>query len=105
MPACELIYLSSCESGATTNLLLTDEGLSIAGAFHMVNVPHAVSRMWQLSDTVAPEVAADFFRELRGENGQIDVERTACGLHASIQKQRDKGTHPVFWGSFIHTGC
>jgi len=39
-------------------------GFSIAGAFHMAGVPHSVSGMWQLDDTVAMEVGVAVFDEL-----------------------------------------
>ena len=44
MEDCELVYLSSCESSANKNLTLANEGINIAGGFHMVGVPHTVSR-------------------------------------------------------------
>lgn len=41
MERCSLVYLSSCESGLNKDFLLSEEGLSVAGAFHMAGVPHA----------------------------------------------------------------
>ncbi|MCJ1329612.1 hypothetical protein MMC10_006292 [Thelotrema lepadinum] len=100
MDDCELVYSSSCESGANKDLLLSNEGLSIAGAFHMAGVPQVVSGMWQIEDNVAREVAVEFFRELRDGNdeGRLNVDRAARALHRSVQVQRDRGTHPVLWG-------
>jgi tetratricopeptide (TPR) repeat protein len=103
MDDCELVYLSSCESGANNDLLLTDEGLSIAGAFHMVGVIHSVSGMWQIEDELAFKVSTQFFRRLIAE--QIDIGRAAEALHLSVQSLREEGVRPMLWGSFIHTGC
>ena len=92
--ACELVYLPSCDSDANKDLLLSEERLSTAGAFHKAGVPHMVSSMWQLEDSVASEVTGDFSRELvRGE--------TAMALHESVRRQRDKGVHAFFWGAVI----
>jgi hypothetical protein len=105
LPECRLVVLSSCESGANKDLFLTEEGLSIAGAFHMAGVPHSVSGMWQLDDTVAMEVGVALFGELLSSDGEIDLDQTVIALHAALQKQRDKGTRTMLWSSFIHTGC
>jgi hypothetical protein len=74
-------------------------GFSIAGAFHMAGVPHSVSGMWQLDDTVAMEVVAVFDELLRGgewsgsgrNNGQ-GFDQRAVALQMALQRQRDKGT-------------
>jgi hypothetical protein len=105
MEDCELAYLSSCESSANKNLTLADEGINIAGGFHMAGVPHTVSGMWQLEDKASLEVAKEFFKEVRDEEGMVDGERAAEALHISVQRQREKGTEPMLWGAFIHTGC
>ena len=70
---CELAYLSSCESGASKDLLLRDEGINLAGGFHMTGIPHTVSTMWQVADHVSREITVEFFREIKDERGQVDV--------------------------------
>ena len=45
---CQLIFLSACETAASKDLLLRDEGLHVAGTFNMAGVPHTVARMWKL---------------------------------------------------------
>jgi hypothetical protein len=112
MDACRLVYLSSCESGSTPDLKSSDEGLSIAGAFHMMGTPHVVSSMWQVDDMVACRVATRFFEGLvvESEDGDgsgmhVEVERAADALHVGIQKLRDDGVRSLMWGPFIHSGC
>ncbi|KAE9378287.1 hypothetical protein N431DRAFT_328263 [Stipitochalara longipes BDJ] len=105
MEDCELVYLSSCESSANKNLTLANEGINIAGGFHMVGVPHTISGMWQLEDKVSLEVAKEFFREVKNGDGSIGGERAAEALHVSVQRQRKKAVEPMLWGAFIHTGC
>lgn len=111
---CALACLSSCESGLGSDLLLGDEGLSVAGALHMAGVPHAVSSLWLVDDAVACEVATGLFGYLRdvacgqededGGSGWITGERAAEALDASVAVQRRKGTRPMLWGPFICTG-
>ncbi len=66
MEDCEIVYLPSFEFSANKSLTLADEGINIAGGFHMVGVPYTVLGMWQLEDRVPHlRLRRRFLRELK----------------------------------------
>ncbi|KAL5356289.1 CHAT domain-containing protein [Aspergillus floccosus] len=102
---CDLVYLSACESGASKDLGLRDEGIHIAGGFHIAGVPHVISTLWKVSDSVSAELAGLFYAKLK-EPGRDDVDfaRAPFVLHEAIREMRRRGVHPMLWGPFIHSG-
>ncbi|KAJ5635161.1 uncharacterized protein N7484_008474 [Penicillium longicatenatum] len=105
LKACELVYLSACESGLSKVLSLRDEGIHIAGAFHIAGVSHVISTLWKVSDTVSAELAELFYLNLKGPSCDcLDSERAPYALHEAIGEMRQKGVHPIFWAAFVHSG-
>ncbi|KAF9892345.1 hypothetical protein FE257_002122 [Aspergillus nanangensis] len=102
---CELVYLSACESGASKDLRLRDEGIHIAGGFHIAGVPHVISTLWKVSDSVSAELAGLFYANLRkGEHDDGDLSSAPYALDDAIGEMRRRGVHPMLWGPFIHSG-
>ena len=102
---CQLVYLSACESSLSKDIRLRDEGIHVAGAFHMAGVPRAISTLWPISDKVSVEVASSFYKFLKEDNdGVVDVGCSAVALHSSVQKLRESGVSAILWGPYIHSG-
>jgi len=101
---CRLVHLSACETGANKDLLLRDEGIHIAGGFHMAGVPHVISTLWRVTDSVSVDLTRSFYEHLKDDNGQLRVNSAADALHMAIQELRDKRVEPMLWGPFIHSG-
>jgi len=105
LKSCELVYLSACESGASKDLLLRDEGIHIAGGFHIAGVSHVISTLWKVSDDISSKLSGLFYAKLQrvGQDG-LDLDRAPFALHNAISVMRQKGVHPMLWGAFIHSG-
>lgn len=105
LKSCELVYLSACESGVNKDVMLRDEGIHVAGGFHIAGVSHVISTLWKVSDEISSELSGIFYANLK-ENGQdgLDLEEAPYALHAGVGALRRKGVHPMLWGAFIHSG-
>ncbi|KAJ5980537.1 hypothetical protein N7481_007835 [Penicillium waksmanii] len=101
LKSCELVYLSACESGVSKDVLLRDEGIHIAGGFHIAGVSHVISTLWKVSDEISSELAGIFYANLK-QNGQegLDLDRAPYVLHEAVEALRRKGVHPMLWGGF-----
>lgn len=104
MEKCGLVYLSACDSGANRDLLLRDEGLHVAGAFHLAGVPHVVSALWKVRDSISADLARYFYANLKNNLGELDLRRSGDALHIAVQRLRDQGENPMLWGPFVHSG-
>lgn len=104
LKTCGLVYLSACESGASKDLSLRDEGIHLAGGFHIAGVPHVISTLWKVSDSVSAQLAGLFYERLKTEAGEIDLARTPDALHMALGEMKRQGVHPMLLGPFIHSG-
>ncbi|KAF7597134.1 hypothetical protein BBP40_009472 [Aspergillus hancockii] len=103
--SCELVYLSACESGASKDLHLRDEGIHIAGGFHIAGVPHVISTLWKVSDHVSAQLAGLVYAKLKdGGKDEVDFSRAPYALHQAIGAMQQRGVHPMLLGPFIHSG-
>ncbi|PLN86833.1 CHAT domain-domain-containing protein [Aspergillus taichungensis] len=92
---CNLVYLSACESGANKDMLLLDEA----------GVPHVLSTLWRVQDSVSAELAGLFYG-LLVETGRevVDFGRAPFAFHEAVGVMRRRGVHPMLWGPFVHSG-
>ncbi|KAJ5556345.1 hypothetical protein N7494_000260 [Penicillium frequentans] len=105
LKSCELVYLSACESGASKVLSLRDEGIHIAGAFHIAGVSHVISTLWKVTDTVSARLAESFYAKLIDTGrDRLNLDMAPYALHEAIGQMRRRGVHPIFWAAFIHSG-
>ena len=106
LPHADLAYLSAC-STAVTSQLLTDEALHITSAFQIAGFRTVIGTLWPISDTVAADIAAGFYRDLtRDGTTEPDVTRSAAALHHAIRRARDRyGDDAWLWAGHIHTGA
>ncbi|KAJ6004629.1 hypothetical protein N7540_012998 [Penicillium herquei] len=105
LKSCELVYLSACESGVSKVLSLRDEGIHIAGGFHIAGVSHVISTLWKVSDTVSADLAGLFYVNLKNSgSGALELGRAPYALHLAVREMRTRGIHPILWAAFIHSG-
>ncbi|KAE8150354.1 CHAT domain-containing protein [Aspergillus avenaceus] len=104
LKTCELVYLAACESGASKDLRLRDEGIHIAGGFHIAGVPHVISTLWKVSDTVSAQLAGLFYENLKNNKTEVDLTRAPDALHKAVGELKRQGVHPMLYGPFIHSG-
>ncbi|GAB2525997.1 CHAT domain-containing tetratricopeptide repeat protein [Nocardiopsis aegyptia] len=109
-----LAYLSACNTSSVEDMLLPDEAIHMASAFHLAGFTHVIGTLWQVSDDVAVTVAEKFYENLRAEDGLMHPDRAPFALHEAVRSLRagddlplpemDRTASPVLWASFIHTG-
>ncbi|EAW15297.1 uncharacterized protein ACLA_059640 [Aspergillus clavatus NRRL 1] len=104
LKSCEMVYLSACESGASKDLQLRDEGIHVAGGFQIAGVPHVISTLWAVSDSVSVQLAGLFYANLREDGEEVDLSKAPYALHCAIGEMRRQGVHPLLLGPFIHSG-
>ncbi|KAI9046056.1 CHAT domain-containing protein [Aspergillus affinis] len=104
LKTCGLVYLSACESGVSKDLAVRDEGIHIAGGFHIAGVPHVISTLWKVSDTVSAQLSGLFYERLKNEAGEVDLARAPHALHMALGELKREGVHPMLLGPFIHSG-
>ncbi|KAG4269183.1 hypothetical protein FPRO04_12172 [Fusarium proliferatum] len=84
-----LAYLSACRTGTNMESRLSDEGIHLVGAFHLIGFRHVIGTLWEVSDRHCVDVAEVFYGTLRDE-GMADM--SVCkGLHQALRQLRDKG--------------
>jgi CHAT domain-containing protein len=108
----ELAYISACHTAINRNLLLLDEAIHIAGAFHLAGFPTVIGTMWQISDMNSPTVAEGIYRAMLSKN-KLDVRKAGHVLHFVTRKIRDESQikrgsrrldDPMTWAPYIHIG-
>lgn len=101
---CRLIHLSSCETAMNRDLALREEGIHIAGGFHMAGVPHVISTLWRVAESVSTKLTSGFYKYLKNGDTQVHIDCSADALHMAVQQLRSRGVEPMLWGPFIHSG-
>ncbi|ARQ67809.1 CHAT domain-containing tetratricopeptide repeat protein [Streptomyces marincola] len=104
-----LAMLSACDTSRTAGRL-SDEAIHITSAFQVAGYPHVVGTLWAVHDVVARQVAAAFYRELRGGRERdvpgLDTERAAVALHrATLECRARYPGAPSLWAAHVHAGA
>ena len=102
-------YLSACHTSAMRYFKLMDESISLSSAIQLSGYPSVVGSLWQLADNRSAEVAREVYKWIIQGEGELDVRRSAEGLHRAVCDLRDRTrfmrkTDPLVWASFIHIG-
>ncbi|MDG5804057.1 CHAT domain-containing protein [Streptomyces ossamyceticus] len=102
----ELAYLSAC-STSLTNQRLADESVHITAGFMLCGYRHVIGTLWPVDDTVAGEIAVDFYTRLAGDDGAcLRTESAAHALHLALHQGRAKRPWaPSLWAAHLHTGA
>lgn len=102
-PACKLVVLSACETAVSRDGKLAEEGIHLAGGFHMMGVPHVVGTLWKVEDAFSVEFLQKFYLGIRSD-GRLDDERTAESLRDAALDARSNGVDALVWGAYVHSG-
>jgi CHAT domain-containing protein len=90
--------LSACTT-AFGGVELLDESVHIASALQLAGFTHVIGTLWPIADSVAPEVAEGFYREVR--NSGVP----ALALHNTVRQLRNRyPDSPSIWASHLHFG-
>ncbi|MFF4827462.1 CHAT domain-containing protein [Streptomyces sp. NPDC001312] len=102
----ELAYLSAC-STSLTNQRLADESVHITAGFMLCGYRHVIGTLWPVDDTMAGEIAVDFYTRLAGDDGAgLRTESAAHALHLGLHQGRAKRPWaPSLWAAHLHTGA
>lgn len=101
-----LAYLSACETALTSAADLIDEAINLTTAFQLAGFPHVIGTLWEISDSIAVEVAGTFYAGLRGPSGALDTSRAALALHDAVRAARDSRPRaPSLWAAYLHAGA
>lgn len=106
LPHAELAYLSGCAT-ALSGPALADEALHLTASFQLAGFRHVVGTLWPVRDTVAQQIATDFYDALTGHGSAApNPDLAARALHhATITvRERYEGRSPSLWAAHIHVG-
>ena len=98
-----LAFLSACQT-ATGDKELSDEAIHIAAGMLFAGYSGVIGTMWRISDSLAPTVARDVYKELFRDGKRPDYREAARALHEATKRARDRGEKFVDWVPFIHVG-
>lgn len=101
---CRFVFLSICDAAVIRDEKLRNEGLHLAGAFHMAGVPSVVATWFPLIDRFTVDVSKEFYVRLRDDEGNLDFSKSARVLHATVSTLRRQYPLPYFWGVYSHFG-
>jgi tetratricopeptide (TPR) repeat protein len=110
-----LAILSACHAANMRDVTLLDEAIHMAGACQLAGFPTVIGTLWQVQDQHSPTISAGLYRAMLMENGELDVEKAAEGLHFAVRKVREglqsskvkrgRGSDdPMAWAPYIHVG-
>jgi len=94
---CELIVLSTCESG-TADVTGGDEILGLTRGFLYAGAPALLTSQWRVNDAATAEFMACFYRHLAA------ADDAAVAHHRAMREIRARHPHPYFWAPFFLTG-
>ena len=108
----ELAYISACHTATNRDFALLDESIHIGGAFQLAGFPRVIGTLWQIGDEYSAKIAKRVYRSMLTEDGKLDVQRAASGLHFAIRKVRDellkecklRTSDPITWAGYIYVG-
>ncbi|GAA2521035.1 CHAT domain-containing tetratricopeptide repeat protein [Winogradskya humida] len=97
LPQAVLAYLSACGT-ARGGVTLTDEAITVAGAFHLAGFPHVIGTLWSVRDDIARDMAIRIHGAL--ESGPAEA------VHHAVTELRDQceGGSPALWAGYLHIG-
>jgi hypothetical protein len=101
--AARFAFLSACHTSAPSPDL-PDETITMAAALQLAGFRHVIATLWAIADKQAPAVADEVYQVLAARQEPAGDVPAAHALHAAITRLRDKGTHPVTWSAYVHTG-
>lgn len=107
--ACQLVYLSACETAVNKVVKLGEEGIHLSGAFQMAGVPHVVATLWRIEDSLSVDICKAFYVNLKGVGGsdsekKLELGNSAEALRSAVLGIRNRGVDALLWGAYVHSG-
>ncbi|WP_327742800.1 CHAT domain-containing protein [Streptomyces europaeiscabiei] len=94
----QLAYLSACRTAITEDISLADESIHLVSAMQLAGFAQVIGTLWQVDDTVAAAMAAEFYAE-RTEDPTSEV------LHRATHRIRARYPRlPYLWAAYLHSG-
>ncbi|MDX3775913.1 CHAT domain-containing protein [Streptomyces europaeiscabiei] len=94
----QLAYLSACRTAITEASELTDESIHLVSAMQLAGFPQVIGTLWQVNDTVAAAMAAEFY-------GKRSEGPAALVLHRATHRIRARYPRfPFLWAAYVHSG-
>jgi CHAT domain-containing protein len=109
----QFAYLSLCHAANSSDMTLLDEGIHLAGAFHLAGFPSLVATLWQIHDTPSAEYAKTVYESLLQESGKMDISKACIGVHHAMRQLRgdlsetrkeEVNLNPLVWAPYIYIG-
>jgi tetratricopeptide (TPR) repeat protein len=109
----QFAYLSLCHAANNSQMTLLDEGVHLAGAFHLAGFPSLVATLWQIHDLHSVRFSKVVYEYLLQANGQMDISKACDGVHVAIRQLRDSldeneqtgdSHNPFVWAPYIYIG-
>jgi len=94
----ELVVLSACETGSTTDFNLNNEFTALNAAFLAAGVDSVVATLRLVDDAIAYKIMAQFYIELSKGFRKDEA------LQRAQQYMRNDGAAPEDWSSFVLSG-
>ncbi|RLD16204.1 MAG: hypothetical protein DRI36_06025 [Caldiserica bacterium] len=89
----QLVFLNGCKSGKG-RLLPGDEINSLPRAFHFSGAKEIIVNLWEISDSLTPELTSSFYKNLKNE---LSTEKSL----QKVQKDAIKNKlSPFYWAGF-----
>ncbi|WP_256339431.1 MULTISPECIES: CHAT domain-containing protein [unclassified Streptomyces] len=100
-----LAYLSACSTTLARNQDLLDESIHLTAAFQLAGFAHVIGTLWEIDDGYAADIADTFYSHLTDSTKEVDTERAAHALHATVRDlRRQLPLAPSVWGAHLHAG-
>jgi tetratricopeptide (TPR) repeat protein len=109
----QFAYLSLCHAANNSQMTLLDEGVHLAGAFHLAGFPSLVATLWQIHDIYSVQFSKIVYEYLLRDNGQMDISKACDGVHAATRQLRGSlgeneetgdSLNPLVWAPYIYIG-
>jgi CHAT domain-containing protein len=94
---CELVVLSTCESGIA-DVTEGDEVLGLTRGFLYAGARALLASQWRVNDATTAEFMQLFYRHLQ------DGADAAAALRRTMAEIRAQRPHPYYWAPFFLTG-
>jgi hypothetical protein len=100
----EFAFLSACHSAAGGTTML-DESIHLASSLQFAGFRSAVGTMWEMHDSVAPDLAKHFYTNIMKLGGRHTDAAKALHLATRQLRRANENLPPNRWAMFIHIGA
>jgi len=98
-----LAFLSACQTAAGSTRH-PDEAMTMGAAMHVAGFQHVIATLWNIYDSIAPDMASYVYGALSGRDGRLTLDDTARALNAAAREVRGTGRHALQWAPYLHSG-